>query len=233
MSTYVYPDQDDATTVTFIEKEKSWEHDEMEVFTHAKRLIRPGGILVDAGCGFGRLIPVFADSFEKIIAIEPDSNRIEKAKSTVAVANLLDKVDFINLLIQEVVLEQKVDVVLSSHIIQHISTTAVPVVVQKMSDMLKPDGILILTTNHSPRDEDKFTKGYLHNGENIEDIITKNQFEDLIGNMSGVIPVHMYSPESLSQLLGHAGLDVIEQHLFHPGPHYPEGRDVLVVAKKR
>lgn len=233
MNTYVYPDENDLTTVTFIEKEKSWEQDELKLFSQAKRHIEPGGILVDAGCGFGRLIPVFADSFKKVIAVEPDKNRIQKAIEAVTAAGLIEKVTFLSVPIEQVRLEESANVVLSSHIIQHISTRTVPEVIHKMSEMLKTGGILILTTNHSPEDIDRYTKGYLENGKNREEVITQAEFEDLIGNRRGEIPVHMYAPESLRQILGSARFDVIEEHFFHSGPNYPDGRDVLLIARKR
>jgi len=233
MSSYTYPDPDDATTFGFIQKEESWEQDEKDVLSQALRFVQSGGVLVDAGCGFGRLIPVFAPHCAKIIAIEPDSDRIEKARQTVEYAKLSEKVEFVNLPLEEVVLPQPADVVLSSHIIQHVSTSIVQLIIHSMAQMLATDGLLILATNTSPNETDRFTKGYLQNGENIEDEITQSEFEQLIGNTEGVVPVHMYSEDTIGLLLETAGFTILEEHFFHRGVGYPKGRDVLVIAKKR
>lgn len=230
-SDYVYPDANDAATIAMLTKENSWEQDEKEILAYAKSFIQKGKIFIDAGCGFGRLIPVFAPYFEKVIAVEPDLQRIQIAKETIDLAGLSKKVEFVHLPIEEMTIKNKVDVILSSHIIQHISTTVVLVVLQKIRYMLKTGGLLILTTSNSPREDDRFIQGFLRNGKNIEEEIQKTKFEHLIGNTDGVLPVRQYSSQSLVDLLEQTGFTVVARRLFHTSASYPKGRDVLVIAK--
>ena len=230
-SDYVYPDANDAATVTVVMKEDTWEQDEKEVLAYAKSFIQKGKIFIDAGCGFGRLIPVFAQCFEKVIAVEPDLQRIQKAKETIALAGLSKKVEFVHLPIEEVTIKDKADVILSSHIIQHISTTAVPVMLRKIRTLLKRGGLLILTTSNSPRETDRFVQSYLRNGKSIQEEIQKTKFESLVDATDGVLPVRQYSSQSLVNLLEHAGFTVVAQRLFHKSTIYPKGKDVLVIVK--
>lgn len=226
---YIYPDMDDAVTVALLAKEDLWERDEKEILEYAMCLVQRGKIFIDAGCGFGRLIPVFAQHFEKIIAIEPDFGRMQKAKEVIKLAGLDKKVEFVQSPIENVSIKNA-DTVLSSHVIQHISTDAVPIVLRKMRTMLKLCGLLILTTNNSPREADRFVQSFLLDGKNVEEEIQRTEFERLIGT-TGVVPVRQFSSETLANLLRDAGFTVIAQRLFHKGANYPSGRDVLVVAK--
>ncbi|MEP7167258.1 MAG: class I SAM-dependent methyltransferase [Candidatus Woesebacteria bacterium] len=227
MSTFSYPDRDDAITATFVQREDSWAEDEAAILEYARSYIKDGKVLVDAGCGFGRLIPEFAPYFEKIIAIEPDGERIGKAKQTVDYLNLNDKVEFLNRPIEDVSVQDIADCVLSSHIIQHISNTAVPRVLRKMCAMLKPEGVLILTTNGTREEEDQFSSASLQEGELVEETIQKIGFELLVASHSGSVPVHKFSSASLQDLLETAGFEVLEEKPFH------SGTDVLAIAKKR
>lgn len=227
---FVYPDVNDATTVAYISKESLWDKDESDVLSYAISFVKKGNVFVDAGCGFGRLIPEFAQYFDKVIGIEPDLQRITKAKQAVTLAKLSTKVEFIHLPVEEVTIQDVADLVLSSHIIQHISAHSASSVLVKMANMLKHNGLLILTTSNSPSKSDRFVKCYVRSGEVVEEEIADQAFENLIGKGDGVLPVHQFATKSLYSLLEHSGFTVIGQQLFHKNASYPTGRDILLVA---
>ena len=130
---YMYPDPNDSLTISLINKHEPspgyWAKSERFVLNHVKNLfekqfLNKNATLLDAGCGDGRLLFEFEKYFKKIIAIEPDQKRLEKAKN----AFNSDKADFINTGIETFSYKSKFDAIVCSHVIQHVETDHVSMI---------------------------------------------------------------------------------------------------------
>lgn len=237
---FKYPDPGDQVTIAMIGKEEKeqgdWGRSEREVLDMAKEAIAaetpPDGVLIDAGCGAGRLIPEFEGLVGKIIAVEPDEARMRDAVSNTIEGGRQDKVEFQNVTIEEMQTKVPADVAVCSHIIQHIKPEQAQAVLTKLSDSMKKGGLLVLTTNYSQEEEDTYTKGSITDGKMVEETISPEEFAALTQNDQGILPIHWFSESTIKQMMGSAGFEIINQRAFHHSDNYPKGRDVFVLAKK-
>lgn len=255
MSDYEYPDVDDRLTRELIDRKEPypgyWEASENRVLSHAERFLNPEkkGRLLDIGCGDGRLLGKFDTYFGEIIGLEPDRDRLNKAKE--GAGDLEASLELVNKTFLEADFEDTFDAVLCSHVLQHIQTSSIESFEAKIEDVLEQNGILILTTSHSGRKEDMFLKGYMEEGEFSEDKISEEEFNSLVTNDENVLPVHLFTIRNLRELLD--GFRIKSVRVFHelhsrtfldrmvfrdrwiniPGIRKRMGRDVMVVAEKK
>lgn len=233
---FSYPDTEDTVTVALIKKapakNKIWEEDEAETIDYGMQFLTKGQLLIDAGCGQGRLIPKFAWLYKKILAVEPDLNRLTKAKEFVSSQSIIN-VEFLNVPVQEIPFNNEANTILSSHIIQHVSTNDLQKLLTSIFSSLKQNGIMLLTTNNSRFNEDAYQKNYIQDGNAILEDITKEEFESLTRNTKGILPIHEFGYNSLAKLIESAGFTLIAQHPFHMTNLCPLGRDILIVLKNK
>ena len=139
--------------------------------------------LLDAGCGLGRSLMRLGSSIKSCVAVDPDPQRLKTAFATCAsvavptdasqmhfqytdhgetccidgeffIAKMQDSFEH---------LKQRgdyFDVIVSSQVIQHVSTQAAKQILQDFFALLAPDGLLLLSTTHVPE------KGIGFNAEN-------------------------------------------------------------------
>ncbi len=233
---FTYPDPTEAATLKAIEKAEKenqfWAQDETEILSYAKKFIKSGQLFIDAGCGQGRLIPEFSGLFNKIIAIEPDAARIQRAKEYISQFGIQDKVEFLNIPTEKLTINNEANAALSSHIIQHIPTASVVAVIQSIYNSLKNGGLFILTTSNSKSDKDQFEKNHIENNELVQEVITEEEFNKLTTNREMILPVHEFSQQSLDNILTSVGFKVIAHVPFHLSAEHPYGRDILILAYK-
>jgi SAM-dependent methyltransferase len=223
---YFYPDVNDKITAALIKKEEPcegcWEKSEKEILTIIKQTMREqlkktGGLwLFDAGCGTGRLLHEFEAYFDKILAVDPDVKQIDKA------ANLAKQQEFAGKTVFEAVpIEEfnwprdSIDVILCSHVIQHVRTENVPRILNKFGDLIKKDGLLFIMTTHSSRKTDFFVKDYLNEGEFIEENIDEEEFNSLVKNDLNVLPLHFFSLNSITKELRDSGFALQDFYSYH------------------
>ncbi len=214
----------------------------------------PNSWLLDAGCGTGRLLPEFEKSFSHILAVDSDPNQIEKAQKLAAEKKFEEKVVFKISLTEELDWEKEsIDVVLCSHVIQHVNTESVSKILEKFHFLLKSQGLLFIMTTFSGNKPDYYVKGCLKGSESIEKKISKKEFNSLIYNEQNILPLHFFSVQTLTSLFSSSGFSLLSYKPFHGigksvllnetgkrnrptstrgrlGSGY--GRDVLVVGKK-
>jgi 2-polyprenyl-3-methyl-5-hydroxy-6-metoxy-1,4-benzoquinol methylase len=261
---YSYPDTNDKITSALIKKEEPyagyWEKSEKQILSIIKRAIQKrlkktnNSWLLDAGCGTGRLLPEFKPHFDKILAVDPDDQQIEKAADLAKHQRFANKTVFENVPIEELDWEKEsIDVILCSHVLQHVHTKNVPRILNKFNLLAKKDGLLFIMTTHSGRKRDYFAKTYLKNAEAIEENIRKNEFNSLINNKVDVLPIHFFSIDSITNLLENSGFTPLDFNSYHfsymgapldrvieidgavnkfTGLKGKLGRDLLVTSKK-
>ncbi len=221
---YHYPDRDDLITARGLESSEPykgyWEKSERRIFnvikaTVGEELQRPDTWLMDAGSGWGRLLPVFGPLFDRVIAVEPDPERLQRAIETANQNGLAKKTFFVRSQIQEILWPgESIDAIICSHIIQHVHTDLAPEILSKFRDLLKEDGILFLTTSHSTALRDFFAAGRL-DGEKVSFSLSDlEEFNRLAMSRGDGLPVRFFTIDSVKRLLEEAGFAPIDVRVF-------------------
>ena len=223
---YFYPDVDDRNTLALIKKNEPssgyWEISEKKILDLIKHLIedktsgKENLWLLDAGCGTGRLLPEFERYFNHILAIDPDCTQIEKAEKTVKDCGFEDKVTFKVSSAEELEWKKEsIDVVLCSHILQHVPTDSVQKILSRFHEILRQDGLLFITTTHSRKSDDYFAKDLMKGSEILEKRISKEEFNSLINNDQNILPIHFFSANKLANILMENGFKVLDCRSYH------------------
>jgi SAM-dependent methyltransferase len=219
---YRYPDLDDNVTTSLIDSQESkkgdWERNEKDLLDKTSKYLQGNRRewLFDAGCGTGRLIPLFECFFNRVLAVDPDPTQILKAKQLTENLNLTSKVTLKVAPIESLDWQKEtIDVILCSHVIQHVNTETVKLILQKFYTLSKPNGLLILTTAYAPA-QDYYMINYLKQSKFFEHQITKDEFNGLITNEAAKLPIHFFSTETLQTLMKNAGFTCLEIQPYHP-----------------
>jgi SAM-dependent methyltransferase len=238
---YTYPDTNDSLTIQMIGEIEAkaginWGGEEEVVLDILRQLIQKNvknndSLLIDFGCGEGRLLTDFGGFFDKLIAVEPDKIRLENAIKLTKKSNIFSKTTFINEMIETAKISEPADTTLISHVIQHIDPNSVKKVLKKAHSSLKDGGLLYLATNNMAGSRDKFTKSYLNNGKLKEVRINREEFKLLVRNNKGILPIHWFSQSKLIDLLNKIGFEILFSQTFHGSKNSPE-RDIAIIARK-
>lgn len=164
---------------------QAWKARDQEVWANnIQDLITPDAVILDAGCGLGRLLPRFWPA-KKIVLVEPDRRRflhasvvakcllnddqelLEKLKDdgfwqTDEYENLLqaaytspvnsEKVHLVNDVMQSPAIKEYgfFDLIVCSHIFEHISLDVIQESIAAFYNFLKPNGSLVIFACKSP-----------------------------------------------------------------------------------
>jgi len=248
---YSYPDKDDGITVDLIIKNSEpyhgyWGLSEAKALSFFYKTIKKQthDSLLDLAAGKGRLTIEFAPYFKKVVALEPDHERIKEAKKNCHNAGI-DNIHFVeSLFLGADLKDSSFNVVVCSHLIQHIPAIFIGQTFKKIFNILKPGGILLLTTSYTKEDQNRFEK---HS--RIIEHIDEETFNDLIiNNRENILPVQYFSMKYLKNLL--VDFQIIKIWHFHDESKrfWPDrvifrdtllnflgidfGRDVLMLMKK-
>ena len=261
---FSYPDTNDSITQKMIsqygdEYARYWTHSEDSLLKEVlKSPCFPGKgyTLLDVGCGEGRLFHYFADTASLITAIEPDTQRFNSAQKTaheIEMRNPKCRIECENDSFSSTQTKILYDVVLSSHVIQHISSQDVEPHLERLVQCTSPGGIIIVHTTYSGEDKDVFVKASVRkdSGQWEEPEISQDVFDSLIRG-EGVLPIHKFNLQYLIEAMKKYGCELRFQHLFHADKElleewglrrtdvelnrdtqlYSRGRDVSLVFQK-
>jgi len=223
---YLYPDTGDGITASFITTKEPyrgyWEKSEKHLLNMMTKVMQRHTVgsadawLLDAGCGTGRLLPGFEKYFNHILAIDPDPTQIEKAQRNVSELGFDNKVVFQATPIEKLSWkEESIDAILCSHILQHMNTATVHLAMQRFRSFLKERGLLFITTTHSRRDSDYYVKAYLKHSNVVEKEVEKEEFNALVSNGKGILPIHFFSMRSITGELEESGFVVRDIRSYH------------------
>lgn len=241
MKEYKYPDKDDLLTCELIDSEydgKYWEESEKALIKLATSKIessvksREGKRLLDVGCGIGRLFEFFSPYVGEIVAVEPDSERYEQAAYTAGVLNGRTaagehdgcRVHVTNGDISTVPSGEKFDVVLSSHVLQHIPHEVCRKLMQDMTQHMNDDGLLILTTTFTQGEADRFYRESRKDGKRVSEECDYEGFEALFSE-ENVLPVRIFSEKTIKELARECGLELVEYRCYHYEGHHSASED--------
>lgn len=241
---YFYPDKNDIITATLISRKQPsegyWAKSEQFVLERMKNFVETytrnkiNTWFLDVGCGTGRLLPEFVSYFDRMLAIDPDKYLLTMAKDFVKKRGLSGKVIFQHTSMQKLKWkERSIDVILCSHVLQHVHTDSLANILTKFEQLLKNKGLVFITTCHSRKDYDFYVKMYLKNREVIEEVIEKYEFNSLIRNEKNILPIHFFSRKNIFKMLQGYRSEILDFRSFHilnriPFIDYIVFRDKLV-----
>ena len=222
---YSYPDPGDAITFKVIERFQTyasyWSDSERNVLDLIHDTISKNGLsnytLLDVGCGEGRLFADFICGANKIVGIEPDSTRYENAIKCITENKFDQKVLLLNTSLEQSHLHREFDIVLSSHIIQHIPSHSVRRHLELLAEATKDNGLLIINTNVSGRRHEYFIKGFIDGQSAVETEIDEAEFNTLT-QKTGQLPVHMFDRSYIETTLNELGFELVAERVFHVEP---------------
>lgn len=239
--TYTYPDKDDRLTCQLIEKEFDgdyWAESEELVLKHAweelrslkaKRNISAKGApfsVLDLGCGMGRLFDKESAAADEITAAEPDVARFEAAETegrrVSQLANI--PVTVINGDASALPHGKKYSAVISSHVLQHITCNMAAEMMWELASRLDPEGILLLTTTYTDGAEDQFFCESWDSENRKSERIDRKRFDSLFGT-EGVLPVRMFSSETIISMAEMEGLELMRISRYHYQNHHSAAED--------
>lgn len=217
---YRYPDYKDKMTAENIKKIELypgyWTRSEENALKLIKKIIKNKSgrnRFLDAGCGEGRLIPAFEGQFDEIVAIDPDHERLNMAADLVRNRGLSKKTTLKQSAIEDFE-NDRFDFILCSHVLQHVHTASVPVILKRIRDLIKDDGLLCITTCHSIQNNGYFVKESINDSEHPDEPIDEIEFNSLV-NSKDILPVHFFSFIEIKNLLGDNGFKIIKFRVFH------------------
>jgi len=257
---YTYWDEWDDIVSRFIQKNEPYRGYWSDSEQHALRLAdasltnKSRERLLDLGCGRGRLLPRFANAFEEVVALDSDEGRISEARK-LAHATSLENIRFINRFFEDCASELgRFDMILCSHVIQHLPADSVGTMIGLMHSVLTRSGVLVLLTSHAVSKHDVYKLWRLNGSASgtIQENLDRDAFERIVANdsLNGGVPTHAFAIGNLRSML--AGYEILKVHCFHalhtrnimdaivfrdnwintPGLKGLFGIDVLVIAKK-
>lgn len=259
--TYTYPDKDDRLTCQLIHTEFNetyWQKSEEQVLVYAMEQVRALAAdrrssgrkvsLLDLGCGMGRLIPVFTGEVDEVLAAEPDANRYEAAlmAGKWAEERYRHPVTVLNGDASCLPDDKKYSIILSSHVMQHITCGMASDLMIKMTHLLEPGGILLMTTTYTDGERDLFFRESWKEGNRCSEEIDCDTFNSTFGK-EGVLPVRQFAAGSILQMADAQNLELVRMSRYHYKGHDTaaedleanlsgEGkgaRDVLYIFRKR
>ena len=175
--------------------------------------------LLDVGCGLGKHFQQFSQYFRNIHALEPDKNRLRKAKQKVIEKQLDKKTNFKfhYSTIQDFNFNLKFNCILCSQIIQHIQTHDLPLVLKKLFSLLNKGGYLILLTTNCLNEENEYLKVNCLTNKHIYNL-TEREFNTSVQMNDIFLPGIMFTEQYLKKLLHNANFAIIFLKKFNGYP---------------
>lgn len=156
--------------------------DQVERFDRFVRLLPPGGLVLDAGCGTGRFEPFFLGRGLRVVGIDNSEAMLDKAKE-IAPTCEFRRMDIRRLEFPD----STFDGVASIAVVLHLDRADLAAFLSEAERVLKPGGILHIATRTA--DEDRTA---------VEE-----------ATEGGEMPVHYYSRHTLGDVLASTGFEVV------------------------
>jgi hypothetical protein len=175
----------------------------------------------DVGAGAGRLLPVLADVADSITVIEPDPVRLAAARATAAGLRAT-AFDFEPRRAEQAgPAVQRCDLVLCSHVVQHIASGQRAVFAAALAARTAPDGLLAITFPATTARRDRYLLSELAPAGTEPAIRTSEvgraAFDRAAAGQAGpaaVLPVWHAGRGQIENLLAGAGLTVLSRFTY-------------------
>jgi len=240
-----YADQGDVLTDQLIQREYDpdyWGRSEDAVLDRAVAAIRArfgeermqSLRLLDLGCGEGRLIPRFAALLGSVTALEPDPERCAGAAGLVRKESL-ENAEVLNLTGGEYRQKrpgERFDVVLCSHVFQHIGFETFAGILEDIRAMANPGALFLFTTTFTAGTENVYTAEFLSEGERKVIRTDAEGFAAAV-ELPDVLAVCMFAKPWMERFLEKAGYGVRDFQAYHFAGETDAARDAENSALER
>ncbi len=220
---YIYPDASDAITLKMIDTHEPrpgyWAQSESVIIDKLRDYCnqhmgdRRDLTLLDIGGGMGRLSVVLQDLFSRIVLLEPDITRLQQAEAEIASKGLGEKFEFVNLLAENYHPGIQFDVILNSHVLQHIPVDCSSKLLDTMCQLLKPGGVGAVLTTHAKCTY--FVRQSIIDNQVIEQPIEQALFDSLCYHTKDELPIRFFGQDDLLALLSRHGFNVSTFWVYH------------------
>jgi 2-polyprenyl-3-methyl-5-hydroxy-6-metoxy-1,4-benzoquinol methylase len=186
--------------------------------------------LLDLGCGNGRLFAWATTVSERVTGVEPDAARA--ATATAVAVGFNGKID-IHVASAEEFAMATYDVVLCSHVLEHVTPNVVRRILANLFNLIRPSGILILTTmvaRDDTRDEWRVIRPTARGAKPVETNSNRRTFKRYaIRPVPGVLPCHSFALPVLRNTIESCGLEILATHHYRLNLSRPGGERYLDV----
>jgi len=154
----------------FSKPDDSLEQAQLNKYEHISRklLLKPDESLLDIGCGWGGMLIYAARNYGITgVGITLSKNQFEYANHKIEELGLQNQ---LKVLYQDYrKLDDKYDKIVSIGMMEHVGKKFIPTFIQKVSDLLKSEGLALLHTigKDTPSEEDPWTFNYIFPGHYI------------------------------------------------------------------
>jgi ubiquinone/menaquinone biosynthesis C-methylase UbiE len=220
---YVYPARENAKG-TYAQEDLVRLGDKLERWVFDKKIvpllkIKQQGTLLDIGTGEGRYALYFGKHANKIILVEPDEYRLQKAVD--ALHSLKATIEDIHGTVSNANIEcASVDLALCIHVLQHIHEDDASAILIKAREWLKEGGFFVLAFTKKTKIDSEYNIGWKENGTSKYGPTPKTLFDIVAKERpSGIIPVRKIPLDEVRNTLKSIGFDVISEEAYTPKLH--------------
>ena len=152
----MYPDVDDMISVSLF---RQWDVPYYSVNELCIKMVQSyifadnKGLLIDIGCGTGSMINYFVKDFSKIIGIDPDKERLLKAKQRLKNKVEKRKVFFICSDIAKINLSLEADFIIFKDVLQHMPTYILRKALRNLQQLVSKQGHVLFALPINPHGE--------------------------------------------------------------------------------
>ena len=185
--------------------------------------------MLDLGCGMGRLIPEFAAEYGEVVGLEPDEERCRMAQDFLAAAGVPNASAWHGSLGDYLEREDRApgfDVVLCSHIFQHISHETLFGILEDLRRAAKKTAVFIFTTTFAEGEENEYTTESFREADRVSAVTDREGFEAAV-RAGDRLPVCRFARPWLEARLREHGLRVREFSCYHFYGSHNEENDPL------
>ncbi|MEU3623346.1 SAM-dependent methyltransferase [Amycolatopsis coloradensis] len=220
---YRYPDTGDHVTGTFIRRHEPYDgywaaSEDRALAKVAEQLTAVLGPrervkALDAGCGEGRLLPWLARFSADVTAADPDRDRLAKASETV-----IEDTECSFTVSPITGLDGgPYDLVMCSHVIQHVPTPDVAPILRRLAGITAPGGTLVLAYSRSPIGQGAFSLDSVEDGTEIRSRRVSREVFDkaLRGGGGQALPVRYLDPLEVAAEATEAGWRTEWEWTYH------------------
>ncbi|MGA6166471.1 class I SAM-dependent methyltransferase [Amycolatopsis magusensis] len=221
---YRYPDAGDRVTASFIERHEPysgyWVASERLALERLTERLGTGPRervrALDAGCGFGRLLPWLSRQAATITAADPDPSRLAAAREQRDALEPGTEITFTDADSSSIG-GGPYDLLLSSHVIQHVPTGVVGTILRDLAGLAAPGGALVLCYSRSPFGRGAYTLDVLENGEVHSEPIDRARFDEVVSGpgIPDTLPVRLLDPAELHEEAAEAGWTLDWEWTYH------------------
>ncbi len=240
MSEFKYADRNDELTGSLISQNYDpayWARSEERVLNAAKAYVsekfgfegQKALRMLDLGCGMGRLIPGFAAKYREVVGLEPDGERCRLAGEFLAGAKVSNASVWQGSLgeyLERVDHEPGFNVVLCSHIFQHISHETFFGILEDLKRAAAKRAVLIFTTTFTEGENNEYTTESFQASDRVSAVTDREGFEAAVRE-GDRLPVCRFARPWLEARLREHGLWVRKFSRYHFFGAHNEENDAL------